>query len=123
MLFGVYLLIRKRAVLRYIYRLLAVYVSLLANIGVLYQILSLISSRFEKNVRDTALIAGFSILDTRYWILDSRFSILDTRFFYYEHRATFVFLHHIYFYPACVQRRQHSQGRRGQYDTERPANP
>jgi len=30
-LFGVYLLIRKRAVLRYIYRLLAVYVSLLAN--------------------------------------------------------------------------------------------
>jgi hypothetical protein len=29
-----------------IYRLLAVYVSLLANIGVLYQILSLISSRF-----------------------------------------------------------------------------
>ncbi len=38
--FGVYLLIRKRAVLRYIYRLLAVYVSLLApkgkaNIGVL----------------------------------------------------------------------------------------
>jgi len=34
MLFGVYLLIRKRAVLRYIYRLLAVYVSLLANIGV-----------------------------------------------------------------------------------------
>ena len=51
MLFGVYLLIRKRAVLRYICRLLAVYVSLLtpkgqANIGVLYQILSLISSRF-----------------------------------------------------------------------------
>jgi len=43
MLFGVYLLIRKRAVLRYIYRLLAVYVSLLApkgqaNIGVLYHI-------------------------------------------------------------------------------------
>jgi len=35
-LFGVYLMIRKRAVLRYIYRLLAVYVSLLANIGVLY---------------------------------------------------------------------------------------
>jgi hypothetical protein len=40
MLFGVYLLIRKRAVLRYIYRLLAVYVSLLtpkgqANMGVL----------------------------------------------------------------------------------------
>ncbi len=31
-LFGVYLLIRKRAVLRYIYRLLAVCVSLLANI-------------------------------------------------------------------------------------------
>jgi hypothetical protein len=46
MLFGVYLLIRKRAVLRYIYRLLAVYVSLLANMCVLYQILSLISSRF-----------------------------------------------------------------------------
>ena len=43
-------------------RLLAVYVSLLANIGVLYQILSLISSRFEKNVRDTALDAGFSNL-------------------------------------------------------------
>jgi len=32
MLFGVYLLILKRAVLRYFYRLLAVYVSLLANI-------------------------------------------------------------------------------------------
>jgi hypothetical protein len=45
-LFGVYLLIRKRAVLRYIYRLLAVCVSLLANKWVLYQILSLISSRF-----------------------------------------------------------------------------
>ena len=63
MLFGVYLLIRKRAVLRYIWRLLAVYVSLLApkgqaNIGVLYQILSLISSRFKKNLRDTALDAG-----------------------------------------------------------------
>jgi len=36
-------------------RLLAVYVSLLANIGVLYQISSLISSRFLINVRDTAL--------------------------------------------------------------------
>ncbi len=36
MLFGVYLLIRKRAVLRYIFRLLAVYVSLLANIRVFY---------------------------------------------------------------------------------------
>ena len=41
-------------------RLLAVYVSLLApkgqaNIDVLYQILSLISSRFEKNLRDSAL--------------------------------------------------------------------
>jgi hypothetical protein len=46
MLLGVYLLIRKRAVLRYIYRLLAAYISLLANICVLYQILSLISSRF-----------------------------------------------------------------------------
>jgi len=34
MLFGVYLLIRKRAVLRYIYRLLAVYVCLLANMWV-----------------------------------------------------------------------------------------
>jgi len=34
MLFGVYLMIRKRAVLRYIWRLLAVYVSLLANIQV-----------------------------------------------------------------------------------------
>jgi len=33
--FGVYLLIRKRAVLRYIYRRLAVYVSLLTNIFVL----------------------------------------------------------------------------------------
>ncbi len=33
MLFGVYLLIRKRAVLRYIYRLLAVYVCLLAPKG------------------------------------------------------------------------------------------
>ncbi len=65
MLFGVYLLIRKRAVLRYIYRLLAVYVSLLApkgqapegqaNIGALYHISSLISSRFEKNLRDSAL--------------------------------------------------------------------
>jgi hypothetical protein len=33
MLFGVYLLIRKRAVLRYIYRLRAVYVSLLAPKG------------------------------------------------------------------------------------------
>jgi len=32
-LFGVYLLIRKRAVLRYIYRLLAVYVSLMAPKG------------------------------------------------------------------------------------------
>jgi hypothetical protein len=32
--FGVYLLIRKRAVLRYFYRLLAVYVCLLANIWV-----------------------------------------------------------------------------------------
>jgi len=31
----VYLLIRKRAVLRYIYRLLAVYDRLLANMGVL----------------------------------------------------------------------------------------
>ncbi len=63
MLFGVYLLIRKRAVLRYIYRLLAVYVNLLApkgqaNMGVLYQILSLISSRFEKNLRDTALLVS-----------------------------------------------------------------
>jgi len=58
MLFGVYLLIRKRAVLRYIYCLRAVCVSLLANIVVLYQILSLISSRFEKNVRDTALAPG-----------------------------------------------------------------
>ncbi len=35
-----------------------------ANTGVLYQILSLISSRFEKNLRDTALIAG-SYLATR----------------------------------------------------------
>jgi len=61
-LFGVYLLIRKRAVLRYIYRLLAVYVSLLANIGVLYQILSLISSRFLINVRDTALYSGRSLV-------------------------------------------------------------
>jgi len=33
-LFGLYLLIRKRAVLRYTYRLLAVYVSLLDNIRV-----------------------------------------------------------------------------------------
>jgi hypothetical protein len=33
MLFGVYLLIRKRAALRYIFRLLAVYVSLLAPKG------------------------------------------------------------------------------------------
>jgi len=32
--FGVYLLIRRRAALRYIYRLLAVYVCLLANIRV-----------------------------------------------------------------------------------------
>ncbi len=32
MLFGVYLLIRKRAVLRYIFRRLAVYVCLLTNI-------------------------------------------------------------------------------------------
>jgi hypothetical protein len=38
MLFGVYLLIRKRAVLRYIWHLLAFYVSLLANMCVLYQI-------------------------------------------------------------------------------------
>jgi hypothetical protein len=38
MLFGVYLLIRKRAVLRYIYRLLAACVSLLANMDVLYHI-------------------------------------------------------------------------------------
>jgi len=38
--------------------LLAVYVNLLANMGVLYQISSLISSRFEKNLRDTALYAG-----------------------------------------------------------------
>ncbi len=63
MLFGVYLLIRKRAVLRYIYRLLAVYVSLLApkgqaNIGALYHISSLISSEILKNLRDTALYAG-----------------------------------------------------------------
>jgi len=36
--FGVYLLIRIRAVLRYIYRLLAVYVSLMANTWVLYHI-------------------------------------------------------------------------------------
>jgi len=56
--FGVYLLIRKRAVLRYICRLLAVYVSLLANTGVLYQISSLISSRFEKNVRDSILVVS-----------------------------------------------------------------
>jgi len=42
-------------------RLLAVYVSLLANIGVLYQILSLISSIFEKNVRDKALIADLHL--------------------------------------------------------------
>jgi hypothetical protein len=34
MLFGVYLLIRKRAVLRYIYRLLAVYVCFSANMWV-----------------------------------------------------------------------------------------
>jgi len=34
MLFGVYLLIRKSAVLRYIYRLLAVYVCRLANMWV-----------------------------------------------------------------------------------------
>ena len=43
MLFDVHLLIRKRAVLHYIYRLPAVYVSLLApkgqaNMGVLYHI-------------------------------------------------------------------------------------
>jgi len=56
--FGVYLLIRKRAFLRYIWRLLAVYVSLIANMSVLYQILSLISSRFEKNLRDTALVVS-----------------------------------------------------------------
>jgi len=62
MLFGVYLLIRKRAVLRYICRLLAVYVSLLANMGVLYQNSSLISSIFEKNVRDSALYSGFSMV-------------------------------------------------------------
>ncbi len=43
-------------------RLGAVYVSLLANIGVLYQILSMISSRFEKNLRDTALDAGYSLV-------------------------------------------------------------
>ena len=53
-----YLLIRKRAFLRYIWRLLAVYVSLIANMSVLYQILSLISSRFEKNLRDTALVVS-----------------------------------------------------------------
>ncbi len=40
-------------------RLLAVWVSLLANIHVLYHISSLISSRFEINLRDTALDAGF----------------------------------------------------------------
>jgi len=43
-------------------RLLAVYVSLLADICVLYQILSLISSRFLINVRDTALYSGRSLV-------------------------------------------------------------
>ncbi len=40
LVFDVYLLIRRLAVLRYIYRLPAVYVSLLANIGVLYHKIS-----------------------------------------------------------------------------------
>ncbi len=67
MLFGVYLRIRKRAVLRYIYRLLAVYVSLLApkgqaNMRSLYHISSLISSRFEKNLRDSPLYSGRSLV-------------------------------------------------------------
>ena len=47
-LFGVYLLIRKRVVLRYIYRLLAVYVSLLANISVLYHIYCYKSSEIKE---------------------------------------------------------------------------
>ena len=55
MLFGVYLLIRKRSVLRYIYRLLAVYVSLLANIRVLYHKTGLKSSEIRKNLRDSTL--------------------------------------------------------------------
>jgi hypothetical protein len=39
MLFGVYLLIRKRAILHYNQHLLAVYVSLIANMCVLYHII------------------------------------------------------------------------------------
>jgi hypothetical protein len=57
MLFGVYLLIRKRAVLRYIFRLLAVDVSLLANIDVLKHILKKSQKKRIINVRDSALIA------------------------------------------------------------------
>ncbi len=53
MIFGVYLLIRKRAVLRYIWRLLAVYVCLLApkgqaNICVLYHIYCQKSSEIKE---------------------------------------------------------------------------
>ncbi len=56
MLFGVYLLIRKRAVLRYIRRLEAVCVSLLANIGVLYHKTGLKSSENRKNVHDSKFV-------------------------------------------------------------------
>ncbi len=63
MLFGVYLLIRKRAVLRYIYRLLAVYVSLLANIGVLYHKTCLKSSENRKNVHDSKFVLSIPIKD------------------------------------------------------------
>jgi len=46
MLFGVYLLIRKRAYLRYIFRLLAAFVSLLANIvGILTSYLTQINKK------------------------------------------------------------------------------
>jgi len=82
MLFGVYLLIRKRAVLRYIYRLLAVWVSLLANMRALYHISSLISSRFEKNLRDTALVDGsYCVLSIAYRVFSYLFAqnLLDFR--------------------------------------------
>ena len=55
--FGVYLLIRKLAVLRYNRRLLAVYVSLMANRLVLYHIFVKFQVKSKK------------MSETRHWIL------------------------------------------------------
>ena len=119
MLFGVYLLIRKGAVLRYIYRphrergkLLAVWVSLLApkgqaNMRALYHISSLISSRFEKNVRDTALDAGFSILDTGCLMLDCRWPNTSSQASCQPAiriRATFLRIARTERLPSCLYR-------------------